>query len=468
MPPTAPSAPLPVVGNPDASTCDQIIDLGREINANQYRIVHLAARYDDELDWFQSGHKNPAHGISAQLGIHAGTVREWIRVGHALPHLPAIDHAFATNQLSYAKVRILTRWATADNESGLLVLAHDCSADRLTTAIARLLANDDETDEERDARLHDARALTTWTEGDGMTIIRLAVPPSIAKPILAAVDEVARRIAATPLPDEEPSSSSQGDIARRGRDAAGDHDRPDVEMSSPPSDELTQGGRDATADSVFRRSVAKGLTEGGQHPSTDSFSRHSVRSTATTGKSNGNDNKHAKTEKQAKGPAHLPRTLVEIRRRWQPENGDDRAMPSLAQQRADAFLALFLGLDVDITTEVVIHVRGDGTTFDDGTPTTGSSVIRHLPGAFIRGLIHDAECRPVNASPRRRHPTTAQKRVVLEAHNHECIDCGETDLLELDHDPPYQQSRRTVTDELEPRCAPCHRARHRFDHRRAA
>ena len=53
------------------------------------------------------------------------------------------------------------------------------------------------------------------------------------------------------------------------------------------------------------------------------------------------------------------------------------------------------------------------------------------------------------------------QRVVLETHNHECVECQTTGLLELDHDPPYEQTRHTITTELEPRCAPCHRARHR-------
>ena len=122
-----------------------------------------------------------------------------------------------------------------------------------------------------------------------------------------------------------------------------------------------------------------------------------------------------------------------------------------------------LGCDVDLTTEVVVHVRGDGTTFDDGTPTTNHAVLRQLDHAFIRVLIHDAERRPINASRRQRHATTRQKRVVMEVHGHECVDCQSTDLLELDHNPAFQQTRHTVVEELEPRCAPCHRARHLTD-----
>lgn len=397
-------------GESDApsSTGQQLIALGCEINANQYRLVHLAARYDEELEWYHHGHKSAASWISAELGIHSSTAREWIRVGHALRHLPSIDAAFAGNALSYAKVRILTRWADPHNEAELLTLAHERSADRLTTAIAKALAEGDETDDERDARLHESRSVTSWTDGDGLTVIRIALPPTIGKPILAAVDEMVRRIADTPI------------------DSPGD----------------------ASADAFDRQTVVADPTQRHQHAPADAFDQQRVASSHT---------------QRAHEDDELPRTLVELRRRWQPTGTEEWHIPTLAQQRADALSALFLRRDIELATEIVIHVRGDGVTFDDGTPTTSSAVVRQLDDAFVRLMVHDTERRPINASHRRRLPTAAQRRVVLEAHGHECVDCQSTDLLELDHNPPFHQTRHTVTDELEPRCGPCHRARHRFD-----
>ena len=78
-------------------------------------------------------------------------------------------------------------------------------------------------------------------------------------------------------------------------------------------------------------------------------------------------------------------------------------------------------------------------------------------------MIHDNNRKPIDATNKRRHPTTRQKRVVLETHDHRCVDCDTTDLLELDHNPPYSETGHTITTELEPRCAACHRARHRQD-----
>ncbi len=389
--------------DPTLSICDQLVALGSQLNANQYQAVHLAARYDNELEWFKSGFPHPATAIAQRLQLHSSTTREWIRIGHALQELRLIDAAFASNTISYAKVRILTRWAVPDNEMELLALAADRSAHRLNAAIAKVIAADED-DEARDQRLHEARAVTSFTDADGMVVIRIALPPESAKPVLAAMETLVQQIAATPL-DAQASGEPMGD--------------PSADGSSPPRVTNT----------------VNSTTPSARNPSADGSTARSS----------------------------LPATLGQIRQRWQPTEDDDWLIPTMAQQRSDAFLALFLGLGVELTTEIVVHVRADGNTFDDGTPLTDRAVTRRLDTAFIRLLTHDASQRPINASSRRRHPTTRQKRVVMATHNHECVDCQATDLLELDHNPPYHVSRRTITDELEPRCAPCHRARHRRD-----
>lgn len=141
-------------------------------------------------------------------------------------------------------------------------------------------------------------------------------------------------------------------------------------------------------------------------------------------------------------------------------SAQDDPWPSIAQQRADALVAIASDGGGRVVTEVVLHVRGDGCTLDDGTPIPGSVVERIAPQAFLRALIHDAEGRPINASGRRRHPSARQQRVVRER-DRVCSDCGTADFLEYDHDPTYEQTGRTVVDELHVRCSNCHHRRHR-------
>ena len=387
-------------------TVDEIAALGTEINRNQYRIVRLAARYDRELDWYREGFSTPSLAIAQALDIHTSTAREWIRVGHALDHLPRVHDAFLRNELSYAKTRILTRWAEPETEQELLEIAHERSANRLTTAVAKHLAKDED-EEARDQRHHDERSVTVHTDANGMVIIRATLPPHIGKVVAASLTSLMQQVAATPL--DPPTTDTGG------------HE-PDVPGAS--------------ADAPRLRPVAEANTQRGQNASADA-------------------------------PAQSLRQRLRLLQRWQPTE-EETHIPSMAQQRADAFALLFLDTSVDLTTEVVIHVRGDGTTFDDGTPITNNAVCQQLDESFIRMMIHDPNRQPIDATNRRRHPTIRQKRVVLEAHNHECVDCQSTELLELDHDPPFEETHHTVTTELEPRCAPCHRARHAKDDLAAA
>ena len=140
--------------------------------------------------------------------------------------------------------------------------------------------------------------------------------------------------------------------------------------------------------------------------------------------------------------------------------------PSVAQQRADALVTLIAGggegdgqgNGVKIETEIVIHLRADGCTFDDGTPVAGTIVERIAPESFIRALIHDAESKPINASGRQRHPTKRQKRYVRERDGG-CVDCRGVEFLESDHVPEFEITLHTLVDELETRCRTCHRSR---------
>src|SRR5690606_27056993 len=56
---------------------------------------------------------------------------EKVRVAHALKTLPAIALAFAKGQLSYSKVRALSRIANGDNEEALLNFALHTTAARV-------------------------------------------------------------------------------------------------------------------------------------------------------------------------------------------------------------------------------------------------------------------------------------------------------------------------------------------------
>ena len=150
-------------------------------------------------------------------------------------------------------------------------------------------------------------------------------------------------------------------------------------------------------------------------------------------------------------------SLLVMRNR--PTREPDGSRPNVAQQRADALQTLLDNGTGTTDTEIILHVRGDGATYDNGTPVTDTLIERIAPTSFLRAMIHDANSQPVDVSNRRRHPTTRQKRLVKER-DQTCRDCGRADLLHYDHNPPHHHTGHTLTTELELRCAPCHQHRH--------
>ena len=327
---------------------DVVVSAAHELSRDMSRFVTLLVEFDLSGEWALDGARTCAHWLAERADVEVCTVREWLRIGHALARTDEVAGRFADGRLSYSKVRVLTRVADAENQHELCAIADKVPAGRLRLALARWITAH-ETPDERDRRVRAATSLRWRTEADGMVVGTFRLPPESAAPLTAAVDAQTMR-------------------AQRERHAPADVRRP--------------------------RSVAG----------------------------------------------------------W----------PSLAQQRADALVALVTGGGANINAEVVIHVRGDGCTFDDGTPIAESVVERLVHRAFLRVLIHDAERRPINASGRRRHPSTRQKRVVRER-DRACVDCGSTDLLQYDHDPPYAQSKRTVVEENKLRCWRCHKKRHAED-----
>ncbi|HEY3659312.1 MAG TPA: hypothetical protein VGL34_30425, partial [Steroidobacteraceae bacterium] len=64
-----------------------------------------------------------AHWLNFKVGLNIGAAREKVRVAHALAGVPKIAAAMARGELSYSKVRALTRVATAATEDSLLMIA---------------------------------------------------------------------------------------------------------------------------------------------------------------------------------------------------------------------------------------------------------------------------------------------------------------------------------------------------------
>lgn len=375
----------------------ELVAVGRQWSSSLYRLVHLVGELDRSGEWALDGSRTCAHWVASALDVEVATARQWLRVGKTLGERPLIDEAFAAGRISFSKVRLLTGVVDADNEADLLEIAERTPAGRLAGELARWLQRHEEPDD-TEARQHEMRSLTWRTDPDGMITATIRLTPHMASVFMAAVDtQLMQTCTAEPTPSRTLRSA--------------DHRTSDLTPAKPsgaakPAEVKPEAAEPATA----AENVGRG--------------------TAVPSK-----------------PRPVARS--EVVEGW----------ATVPQQRADALMSLVVGGGANVDAEVVLHVRGDGCTLDDGTPIASSVVERIAPEAFLRVLIHDAERRPINASGRHRHPTSRQRRVVHER-DRGCVDCGTTEHLEFDHQPNFAISGHTVIDELRERCWTCHRARH--------
>ena len=109
---------------------DDLATLSAHLSAATARWLELVWELREEgLD------DDPARFLAFRCGITQREAREYLRVAEALQELPAIRAAFSRGELTFTKVRALTRVATASSEEGLLELAAALTASQLERAL---------------------------------------------------------------------------------------------------------------------------------------------------------------------------------------------------------------------------------------------------------------------------------------------------------------------------------------------
>ena len=106
----------------------EITELSARIYAASYRLLVLIRAFDEQQGWHQYGLRSCAHWLNFKCGTGLNAAREKVRVAHALKDLPTISAAFERGEVSFSKVRAMTRIANADNEDYLLTIARHGTA----------------------------------------------------------------------------------------------------------------------------------------------------------------------------------------------------------------------------------------------------------------------------------------------------------------------------------------------------
>jgi len=130
--------------------------------------------------------------------LESRLVDSWREVARAQWFLPQIDEAFRLGDLSYSKVRALTRVASDVTEAELLAFALDASAAQCE-AFCRGLRNGDRVASAADARrLRESRSLVRQFREDGSGTLTVELPKESLELVLTALERIGTRLPGDP------------------------------------------------------------------------------------------------------------------------------------------------------------------------------------------------------------------------------------------------------------------------------
>jgi len=168
--------------------CGEIVALCADIHRAEYRLLALIEELDAVKSWRHEAMPSCAHWLNAHCGLDLVTAREKVRIAHALPRLPLIRECFRNGELSYSKVRAITRVAGADNEAGLVQMARTNTAAHVARNVAAMRQAErlGESKAAFDAYRH--RTFTCHTDDDGTLVFEGRLPADQGALLMRALE----------------------------------------------------------------------------------------------------------------------------------------------------------------------------------------------------------------------------------------------------------------------------------------
>jgi hypothetical protein len=167
---------------------DRVALLYAEITAATRAFLAALAESDRHRDWSDEGFGSCAEWLSWRCGISRNTANEKVRAALALESLPLISEAMARGELSFSKVRALTRVAAPENEAELLEFARAGSTANLERLVRgwKTLSREGELGRER--ALHLTRSFSVFPDEQGMYVVRGRLDPEVGAVLMRAID----------------------------------------------------------------------------------------------------------------------------------------------------------------------------------------------------------------------------------------------------------------------------------------
>ena len=194
------ASPVAESGLPIRELEAQITELAGHLNAANHRWLTLIAEFDRRQGWSDGATQSCAHWLSWKCGVDLGAAREKVRVARSLESLPLIGAAMARGELSYSKVRALSRVATPATEEVLLNVALHGTVHHVETLVRQFRRVQEVEELSREARQYAQRRLTYCHDDDGSLVVKLQLPAESGAQLLKALEVALPEV---PLPSLE-------------------------------------------------------------------------------------------------------------------------------------------------------------------------------------------------------------------------------------------------------------------------
>jgi hypothetical protein len=167
---------------------DEIVTLAAHVASATHRLLALILEFDQLRGWERSGHKDCAHWLSVRTGIDRGAAQEKVRAARALARLPLTSQAMSRGELSFSKVRALTRKATPESEAELLELARGSTTEQLERMLRAWETGSRQDEAARERARHEARTLAIFPDDDGGYLLRARLTPEVGALLMRVIE----------------------------------------------------------------------------------------------------------------------------------------------------------------------------------------------------------------------------------------------------------------------------------------
>ena len=197
----------------------QITELAGHLNAGNHRFLMLIAEFDRRKGWCEGVTQSCAHWLNWKCGLAMGAAREKVRVAHALATLPKISSAMSRGELSYSKVRELTRVACHNTEDYLLSIALHGTANHVERMVRCFRRAKESEELTRDVQQQATRSLRYHFDDDGSLVLKARLPAEVGALVIKALQAAVGEMSVSDVPAG--TSEERPSFAARRADALG-------------------------------------------------------------------------------------------------------------------------------------------------------------------------------------------------------------------------------------------------------